>query len=556
MGNRSTASRFRLVVLLATMALASPATAYADVGYQGPQFTANAVAAPTGQKPQSKLWFHDGSWWGSLFVPAAGTNGEYRIHRLDPATHAWHDTGTPLDDRNSSEADVLWDGSHLYVASSSESAGVAEIRLFRFSYNACTRSYLLDSGFPVPIGSNAGPTEGVVLEKDTTGRLWVTFAKESTGEDGNVYVSHTNASDSDWVTPYVLPFPEAEDIHADDISALVAFEGKIGVMWSNQTREKMFFATHVDGQPDNAWTLDVAHEGPRSSDDHINLKSLQADPAGRVFAVIKTSEGDASPPPAGAPQVVLLVLKAGGWDAHTFGTVADDHTRPIVLTDQRRRKLYVFATSPTEDFDGSQTIYYKETSLDTPSFAAGVGQPFIQSSSGEDINNPTSTKQDLSNAPGLVVLASDTADYWHNMLSLGGESFGPFQPCPSGGGGGGSPQGTAQDRTRPVIRRLALQPAAFRRRRGTRINIVVSEPARVVLRAERRTRRRVRGRFRYISQRGRLSVNLPRGRGGLRFRGRLGGRRLRPGRYRMVAVAVDGAANRSAPRRAGFRILR
>ena len=41
-----------------------------------------------------------------------------------------------------------------------------------------------------------------------------------------------------------------------------------------------------------------------------------------------------------------------------------------------------------------------------------------------------------------------------------------------------------------------------------------------------------------------------------RFSGRLGGRKLRPGNYRLVAVAADAAANRSAQVRKVFRIIR
>jgi hypothetical protein len=40
----------------------------------------------------------------------------------------------------------------------------------------------------------------------------------------------------------------------------------------------------------------------------------------------------------------------------------------------------------------------------------------------------------------------------------------------------------------------------------------------------------------------------------LTFRARLGGRALRPGRYRLVLRAADAAANRSAARRLAFTV--
>jgi hypothetical protein len=38
------------------------------------------VDNPTGEKPQSKLWFNDGIWWASLFDRSTE---EYHIYRYD-----------------------------------------------------------------------------------------------------------------------------------------------------------------------------------------------------------------------------------------------------------------------------------------------------------------------------------------------------------------------------------------------------------------------------------------------------------------------------------------
>jgi hypothetical protein len=58
--------------------------------------------------------------------------------------------------------------------------------------------------------------------------------------------------------------------------------------------------------------------------------------------------------------------------------------------------------------------------------------------------------------------------------------------------------------------------------------------------------RRLKGSFSRLSQVGLNSF---------RFTGRLGGKKLRPGRYRLVMVATDAAKNRSNPKRASFRIV-
>jgi hypothetical protein len=559
---------------------ATAASAAADVGFRDYSFTATDVVKPSGQKPQSKLWFNDGIWWANMFEPGPQT---YSVHRLDPATQHWVDTGTQLDARNSSDGDTLWDGAHLYVASASDlTAGGTEIR--RLSYSTATKHYTLDAGFPVTIPS--GAVEAAVLDKDSGGRLWVTYTSGNTA-----FVAHTNGVDSVWGAPYALPVDHAADLDPDDISAIVSYAGRIGVMWSNQNTDTMYFASHVDGAGDTAWSEQTALGGPLSNfaDDHINLKSIQSGPGGRVYAAVKTSKGDgASPNPADPLDMLLIRNEDGTWTSRTFGTVANDHTRPIVVTDQRRRALYMFATSPTSPTTGPgepQTIYYKKTSLDSPSFAPGLGTVFMHSDAGFDINDATSTKQDIGSAPGLVVLAADDTNYWHNVIALPGTTTGtpPGGQTPAGQTGGGQTGGgtvtppVTTDRTRPRVLSLSVKPSSFRtvrrgsRRPGATVRWSTSERGSARFRFQRAVQgRRVGGRCvattrrnrsrrsctRWITVRGSVSRSVADGQGHARFSGKLRGRRLASGAYRVVLVVTDAAGNASAPRRARFRIIR
>jgi hypothetical protein len=59
-----------------------------------------------------------------------------------------------------------------------------------------------------------------------------------------------------------------------------------------------------------------------------------------------------------------------------------------------------------------------------------------------------------------------------------------------------------------------------------------------------------------VTLRGRLSYQAKQGPNGVRFRGRLRGRRLKPARHRLKATAVDQAGNRSDARYARFKIVR
>lgn len=395
------------VAALAAGLLSVPVAAQAEeVGTA--DFSYGRASAPTGQKPQSKLWFAHNFWWGSLFNEA---ENDYHIYRFDWSSESWLDTGVMVEPRITASMDMMWDGTHLYSISAGKnrtnSAHSPELR--RFSYDAETKTWSADPGFPVRI-SNGG-VDAVVMAKDSQGVLWATFVMGS-----RVYVTHSDGSDAVWVPKYELPTPGGEsEVKSTDISAVIAYDGdKIGVLWSNGNTEKMYWASHADGTDDRAWSLEVAYDEPEGSDNHINLKSLQADSAGRVFAAVKTSMDHADD-----PLINLLVLGLdGSWKVATFGTKGDDHTRAIVLIDETNREVYMFAAQPC---CSGGVIYYKKTDLDDPQFEPGVGTPFIASSEHPKINNPTSTKQNVNSTTGLLVLAGDdsTKTYLHNDITLG-----------------------------------------------------------------------------------------------------------------------------------------
>src|SRR5262249_38210394 len=133
-------------------------------------------------------------------------------------------------------------------------------------------------------------------------------------QGNKVYVNHSLTSDTDWdlnVAPLQVAGTDA-NLTPDDISTLVAFDGKIGILWSNESAGQFngssdtafYYAVHPDGAPDGAWTGGVALRQPEIADDHLNLKSLQADASGSLFAMVKGSINS-----NGFPQLYLLVAK-------------------------------------------------------------------------------------------------------------------------------------------------------------------------------------------------------------------------------------------------------
>ena len=408
-----------LVVLTGLVGPAPARAAAGDVGFQGPPM--NGTSAPTGQKPESKLWFNDGRWWGILYDTSAKG---FRIWQYDWAANSWANTSMLVDKRSRSSSDALWDGSRLYVAThlveganSSDQAA----RLLRYSYNAATRTYALDSGYPVVL--TTGAIEALVIDKDTTGRIWATWTVAS-GTGRQVLVTHSDPNGANFTTPFVPPVAGSTNLDSDDISTLVAYDGKIGVMWSNQRDSTVYFAVHADGAPDGAWTVNPALQGAGYADDHLNIKSLQADPAGRVFAAVKTSLND-NGGNVQQPLILLLILDGnGGWQRRTYSTVADNQTRPLVLVNPEDRTLFLFAAGPC---CSGGVIYYKQTSLDSPNFTSGPGDPFIKLATNTTINNPMSTKQPLTRASGLLVVAGDdhSNNYVYNRIDFAGADTTP-----------------------------------------------------------------------------------------------------------------------------------
>jgi PKD repeat protein len=391
-----------------------------SIGFQD-MSTQGTGGAATGEKPESKLWYNDGSWWGVLFNSGSQT---YHIFRLDRTQEAWVDTNTVVDNRPQSRADTLWDGQHLYISShvfATSSATVASgnpARFYRYSYDAASKTYVLDSGFPVSISNYSSET--LTIDKDSTGVIWASWAQGS-----QVYVNRTTTGDDAWGTPFVLPVTGANNLSSDDISAVAAFGNEIGVMWSNQAVSAMYFAEHQNGDPSDVWQQSrTAVQGPSSADDHINLKALQGDLAGHLFAAVKTSLDDAGAT-SSAPQILVLARDpaTGDWSSAPFGRIADCHTRPILMLDSQRQVLHVFATAPDSGCPYSGypgTIFEKTAPMSNISFPLGRGTPVIRDIASPNLNNVTSSKQSVNDASGLVVMASNdvTKRYWHADVPL------------------------------------------------------------------------------------------------------------------------------------------
>ena len=128
-----------------------------------------------------------------------------------------------------------------------------------------------------------------------------------------------------------------------------------------------------------------------------------------------------------------------------------------------------------------------------------------------------------------------------------GDCVGPPRPPAAAAAKPAAP--VLRDTLAPVLSRPRVSRKRFRVGRGTVFGFTLSEAATATLRIDRKRRARYR-------RAGSFKRKLRKGRARVRFSGRLRGRRLKPGVYRLTITLKDGSGNASRPRRLFFRILK
>jgi hypothetical protein len=445
----SVTALFALGIVIGAVSASTPVTdGYRDHTYGGGAFR------PTSDKTQSKLWYTDGTWYAGMFLyrGTAPLKSEYHIWRLDRATHSWVDTGTLIDSRDQSHGDYFWHeaSQRLYVASAHDGNNGTNdsTQIFKYSYDAATNTYATVPGFPATIPGTTGGTRSATITRELTGsqRVWTVWAS-----GGQVRYSVSSDAGATWTAAAQVPVQAGNPIQAGgtgvagDAASVIAFGSNIGIAWSDHDNvptaadSGYYFATIANSDDPTVagnWsvtklpTLVPGANPTETADNHINLKATSD---GRVFMVGKTGKDTAQCATNKSAPLIEFFQRttSGDWSVHLVSTVGDCSTRPQVAISEELDTAFVVFTSP----NGGGSTYMKSAPLSGPEafdFRAPAdetiqrGVPIIRSTSDTAIDDPSTTKQPITGATDLVVIANNLTNragtnlkyYLHAEVSL------------------------------------------------------------------------------------------------------------------------------------------
>jgi len=342
----------------------------------------------TGEKPQSKVWSYDTTWWCVL----PSTDGTW-LWRLNRDTLSWAKV-LLLSSKMCVNADCkqIEDVTHIILY---DYSNTSEGNLISVKYAAGTPgTYQLWDMRPgtitVPLSSR---TETVTIDVDSHDRMWVAYDVSTTIE-----IRYSDSPYSSWSPPITM----ARGINPDDICVITAMPNNmVGLFWSDQERWQFGFRVHNDGNDPTVWSADETpalssglREGAGMADDHMNI-AVASD--GTLYVAIKTSYTDAG---GSGPQIAMLVRRPGGiWD--DLYEVDITGTRPSVALNEEAGKVMMMYTATYAPL-GYGAVVYKETSVSAIDFSGNTSL-LIAPGLYHNINNISGTKKNFSHE--LVLIA-------------------------------------------------------------------------------------------------------------------------------------------------------
>jgi hypothetical protein len=343
-----------------------------------------SITAQLGERPMSKVWTYAGKWWAVL-----ATSGGTKIFRLDGTTWTAVLTAHTTTD---GKADVIVVGSvtHILIFRGTSNPTY----LVSIEYVPATNNYKLWSQRPNPVslGTLGSGVEAATLTIDGNGRMWAAW--DGTTDFRVVWSDFPYSTFSSTIIV-------ASGATTDDICAIVALPGKVGLFWSDQNAKRFGFKTHTNGADPSTWSANevpasqsAINQGHGMADDHMNLVCASD---GTLYCAVKTSYDI-----PGQTLLGLLIRRPSGtWD-NIYPITANEGTRPQIVLNEKLDKIKIIYSSRTDPL-GGEDVMYRESSISNISFS----RPYtlIGGDLARYYNYTTTTHQIYSS--DLVLLADD-----------------------------------------------------------------------------------------------------------------------------------------------------
>ncbi|MEZ4825146.1 MAG: PKD domain-containing protein [Bacteroidia bacterium] len=337
-----------------------------------------SVAASTGDKPQSKVWNYNGSWY--CVMPNSSGTKLWKLNGTSWSAVMSLHSGTII------YADVKAVGNLVHVLMFDDLNDNAFIRTLEF--NAGSQSYQSWSVNPntttVSFGAGGGrKTETATFDIDSQGKMWMCYER-----DGVVNVRWSNAPFTTWSSDIQI----ISGLVQRDIAAIIAFSdaqgSKIGVAWSNHNTQRFGFKYHLDTNSPTTWSNNEIPGGSQAlnvglgmADDHINLATTSD---GHVYMAAKTSY-DLN----GYATLILLDRTPNQSWGYYEVEFNDKGTKPVVVANEAANKLLIAYTYPS---NSAGDMVYKIASRDSLSNFANASRNIIINRDGSVVDMASATK--------------------------------------------------------------------------------------------------------------------------------------------------------------------
>ncbi|HWL08101.1 MAG TPA: hypothetical protein VNQ76_06850 [Planctomicrobium sp.] len=347
------------------------------------------VPHPTQDKPQSKLWYAHGHWWA--WLPAV--DGSTIWQRRDDGWKAVESLNDSLKELPR-QADVWSEGNQVRAVL----AGRNQLAVAALEYDAAQESYKFQSA-PVhwkfaPVEKSTLATETATISRDGRGRFWVAWDR-----DAKIWArASLDETGTTWTEPIEISEQAAD---TDDLCTLIAIRGQMGLLWSDQKNDTVWFRGHRDEDSPETWQpIEIVDQGGRTVDDHLNAK-VATD--GTLYVTTKNSVDH-----IGQPQLVLRIRRTdGSWENVPYANRAPqfEPSRPILLLGGVPERMFLLHTVYSARSTGLASFIEV---LSSPLSRLDVHREFNRLLVAESpLNNVTGCKHPFPEEAPWIVLASD-----------------------------------------------------------------------------------------------------------------------------------------------------